>query len=251
METIHVDFDENTAVVMLNRGVTNALSPRLLSELHEVLQSISDHPTVHALVLTSTNEKFFSIGFDIPRLLQLPREDLAGFYKSFNEVCLLLYGLPKPTIAAIPGHAIAGGCILALCCDWRLISEGRKLMGLNEVKLGVPVPYPATCILGDLVGARYAREIMETGELFDPERLQRMGIVDHVLPIEEVLPKAMETAETLGAHPADAFAMIKNNRVIPIIAKVRTLLAEKEKSFVAHWYSDEARLRLMEAAKKF
>ena len=251
METIHVDFDESTAVVMLNRGVTNALSPRLLSELREVLRSIHDHSNVHAVVLTSTNEKFFSIGFDIPSLLQLPREELEDFYKSFNQVCLRLYELPKPTVAAIPGHAIAGGCILALCCDWRLISEGRNLMGLNEVKLGVPVPYPATCILENLAGARYAREIMETGELFGPEKLKEMGVVDRVMPLEEVLPEAMKMAETQGAHPADAFAMIKGNRTTPVIEKVLPRLAEKQQLFIEHWYSDEARLLLKEAAKKF
>jgi enoyl-CoA hydratase/carnithine racemase len=224
METIHVDFDENTAVVMLNRGVTNALSSQLLGELREVLQSIREHANVHSVVLTSTNEKFFSIGFDIPRLLQL---------------------------AAIPGHAIAGGCILALCCDWRFIAEGRKLMGLNEVKLGVPVPYPATRILESLVGTRCAREIMETGELFGPDKLQQMGVVDQVLPVEEVLPEAMKTAERLGAHPVDAFAMIKGNRVTPVIEDVLAHLADKQKLFFEHWYSDEARLLLKEAAKKF
>ena len=86
METIHVDFDESTAVVMLNRGVTNALSSQLLEELREVLQSIREHANVHAVVLTSTNEKFFSIGFDIPSLLQLPREDLEGFYLSLIHI---------------------------------------------------------------------------------------------------------------------------------------------------------------------
>lgn len=77
---------------------------------------------------------------------------------------LALYTLPKPVVAAITGHAIAGGCILALCCDYRFISEGRKLMGLNEVKLGVPVPYLADRVLHALVGTRYAREIIESGE---------------------------------------------------------------------------------------
>jgi len=145
METIHVDFDDSIAMVMLNHGVTNAIDLQLVHELAQVLQSVLDHSNVRALVLTSTNEKFFSIGFDLPRLLKLSRDELTEFYSSFNRVCMQLHGLRKPTIAAIPGHAVAGGCILAICCDWRLIAEGRTLMGLNEIRLAVPVPYPVHC----------------------------------------------------------------------------------------------------------
>ena len=195
METIHLDFDDNIAMVMLNHGVTNALSPQLIRELAEVLESVAKHSNVKALVLTSVSEKFFSIGFDLPKLIQLSEADLRNYYKTFNRVCMQLYSLPKPTVAAIPGHAIAGGCILALCCDYRFMAEGRKLMGLNEVKLGVPVPYPAACILQQLVGTRHSREIMETGEFFLPETLLQMGLIDRVLNLEKLLPTAIEMAK--------------------------------------------------------
>ena len=98
-----------------------------------------------------------------------------------------LFTFPKPTAAAISGHAIAGGCILTLCCDYRYIAEGRKLMGLNEIKLGVPVPYVADCILRSLVGFRHAREIMESGDFYQPETSFQKGLVDAVLPLENVL----------------------------------------------------------------
>ena len=74
---------------------------------------------------------------------------------------------------------------MALCCDYRFIAEGRKLMGLNEVKLGVPVPYLGDCILRHLVGARHARDIMDTGDFYHPEVLLQMGMVDQALPLEK------------------------------------------------------------------
>jgi enoyl-CoA hydratase/carnithine racemase len=149
------------------------------------------------------------------------------------------------------GHAIAGGCILALCCDYRFIAEGRKLMGLNEIKLGVPVPYLADCVLRHVVGARHAREIVETGEFYGPDKLLQMGVVDQVMPLEQVLPKAIEKAASLGTLPQAAFALIKRNRVEMVEAHILAHLEEKERVFLERWYSPEARERLEEAMEKF
>jgi enoyl-CoA hydratase/carnithine racemase len=206
---------------------------------------------VQGLVLASSNDKFFSIGFDIPQLFELSREDFRVFYQALNRVCLDLYTLPRPTVAAITGHAIAGGCILTLCCDYRFMTEGRKLMGLNEIRLGVPVPYPADCILRHLVGLRNAREVMGSGEFYQPEELFQIGLVDQVLPLGQVLPKSVEKARFLGGMPREAFAMIKRNRVEMVEAEILARLEEKERFFMECWYSDEARGRLREAMEKF
>jgi enoyl-CoA hydratase/carnithine racemase len=143
MMMIRTEYHDKVAVVKLNRGITNALNLQLVNELAETLHGVKHDSDVHSLVLGSSNEKFFSIGFDVPELFELTKSDFKFFYQTFNRVCLDLYTLPKPTIAVITGHAIAGGAILALCCDYRFIAEGRKLMGLNEIRLGVPVPYPS------------------------------------------------------------------------------------------------------------
>jgi len=251
MELIRIEHHGKVVILKLNRGVTNALNLQLVNQLAENLQEVRDDPEAHSLVLCSSNEKFFSIGFDIPELFKLAKKDFEIFYQAFNRVCMDLYTLPKPTVAAIAGHAIAGGCILALCCDYRFIAEGRKLMGLNEIKLGVPVPYPGDCILQQIVGARNAREITGTGEFYRPEELLQMGMVDQVLPLEQVLPKSIEKAELLGALPNKAFWMIKRNRVETVETRVLKRLAEKERFFIECWYSDETRERLKKAIKKF
>ncbi len=248
---IRIEYRDKVAILKLNRGITNALNLQLVNQLAENLQKVKDDSEVHSLVLGSSNEKFFSIGFDIPELLELARKNFRVFYLAFNRVCMDLYALPKPTIAAITGHAIAGGCILALCCDYRFIAEGRKLMGLNEIKLGIPVPYPGDCILRHVAGTRNAREIMSTGEFYHPEESLQIGVVDQVLPLEQVLPKSVEKAKLLGALPHEAFGMIKRNRVEIVEAQVLKHLAEKEQFFIDCWYSAEARKRLKDAIKKF
>jgi enoyl-CoA hydratase/carnithine racemase len=149
------------------------------------------------------------------------------------------------------GHAIAGGTILALCCDYRFIAVGHKLMGLNEIKLGVPVPYLADLILRQVVGTNAAREIVESGELYPPNQLAEFGLVDGVHMLDHVLPEAIEVANSLGTHPPEAYKLIKNNRVETVVQQFKQHREVKEKQFIDCWYSPAARERLKEVIEKF
>ncbi len=248
---ISVDRLGQVALVRLDRGVTNAINLDGVNELAAVIQEVKDEPDVWGLVLGSTNDKFFSIGFDIPHLFDLTKEDFDRFYRAFNRLCLELYTLPKPTVASITGHAIAGGCILALCCDYRYIAAGRKLMGLNEIKLGVPVPYVADCVLQALVGTRNARDILDSGEFFTPKDSIQLGLADRILPPDQVEEQALAQAELLGSQPAEAFGTIKLNRTEPVTARITGQLERKEALFIDLWYSEPVRERLRSAMERF
>jgi len=247
---IEVEHQGRVAVLKLARDVANALNLDHVTHLANALEEAKRDPEVHGIVLTSANDKIFSLGFDIPWLHGATQERVGQFFRFFNRTCLDLYTSPKPTVAAITGHAIAGGTILALCCDYRFIAEGRKLMGLNEIKLGVPVPYLPDCIARQLLGVVKAREVLETGDFYPAEDLLRMGMVDHVLPVEGVLPKSVEKADRLGSA-LKAFSLIKKNRVEVIEAQVREHDEEKARAFLECWFSPEAQERLKEAIKKF
>ncbi len=248
---IEIERRDKVAVVKLSRGVTNSLNLQLVNQLRKCMGELREDSAGHSLVLSSHNDKFFSIGFDIPGLFKLDKEDFTVFYQAFNRLCMDLYAFPAPTIAAVTGHAIAGGCVLALCCDYRFIAEGRRLMGLNEIKLGVPVPYPGDCILRQIVGTRYAREMMSTGAFYLPRELYAMGVADRVLPIDQVIQQSIEKVEELGALPSVPLKTIKCNRIASVEAEVQEHLVEREKLFVDCWYSDGTRERLKEAMKKF
>jgi len=243
--------DGGVALLCLARGVTNAFNLELVNALSDGLARVREDAEIRGLVLTSEQDKFFSIGFDIPELFRLPRPQFEEFYSRFNRLCLDLLTLPKPTIASITGHAIAGGCILALCCDHRFIADGRKLIGLNEIKLGVPVPYIADCILRQLVGVVDAQELEEGGDFLPPKRAQDMGLVDQVLALSGVTAMAVERCAALGALPAAAFAMVKRNRVQPVEEQAAANLEERQRYFVDCWYADDTRARLEAAMEKF
>jgi enoyl-CoA hydratase/carnithine racemase len=250
-QLVILDVQDDVGIVKLNHGVTNAINLELVNALSDSLQRAKAEFRLRGLVFTSTNDKFFSIGFNLPEFVEFPEEALRTFYTSFNQMCLDLFTFPKPTIAAISGHAIAGGCILALCCDYRFIAQGRKLMGLNEIKLGLPVPYVADCILRHLVGLRHAREIMDSGEFYPPEDSLKLGLVDAVMPLDEVLPGAIEKVKGIGSYPEIAFATIKANRVEPIEKEIRANLEERERMLLSAFFSTPSLELIKKATETF
>jgi enoyl-CoA hydratase/carnithine racemase len=248
---IQATTTDGVAFLRLDRGVTNPIDLELVNRLGEALTSAEDDADVAAVVLGSTNEKFFSIGFDIPALFAAPPPTFLHFFQAFDQLCLRLLGFPKPLVAALRGHATAGGCILAVCCDYRLIADGRRLMGLNEIKLGVPLPWPAECALRRLVGPRIARDVIDSGEFLPPDQLLRLGLVDAVLPVAEVEEQAARKARSLASTAGPAYRYIKRDRIEGLEAEIRDRLEDKERIFLDCWYSEPARRRLTEALERF
>lgn len=246
-----VEYQDSVVTIKLDHQYTNAINLEMINGVTHVIREVKSDPRLKTLVLSSANEKFFSIGFDIPGLFELDKQDFQFFYRSFNQLCLELFTLPKPTVAAITGHAIAGGCILVLCCDYRIISEGRKLMGLNEIKLGVRVPYLAHSILISLIGNAKAGEVMDKGDFYRPEELLEMHLVDRAVNLKEVLSQAGEQALLLASIPPDTYGVNKIKRVEAIKADFLKHREEMQDLFIRDWFSEEARHRLKEAMEKF
>jgi len=251
VQTIKYERTNRIGDVTLTGGVTNPINRLFLREFAETLEAAANDADIRGLVIHSSNEKFFCIGLDIPELVDMDEPTFTEFYRAFNRVSLALYRFPKPTVAAIGGHAIAGGFILAVCCDYRLIASGRRLMGLNEVKLGVPIPFVGDCVLRDLVGARNARELAEVGEFHAPQRLLELGVVDRIVPPENLMTGAVGHIQALAEFPAEASAIIKRNRVERVEAEILARLEEKEAIFISRWFAPDTRERLEEAKARF
>jgi enoyl-CoA hydratase/carnithine racemase len=248
---ISVETLDRIAIVKLDRAVTNAIDKKMVADLSGAIKTLEEDDGIHGVVLTGANDKFFSIGLDIPMLFEFQEREFKSFYHSFNQLCSQLLRFPKPMVAAIGGHAIAGGYILTLCCDYRLIAEGRKLIGLNEIKLGLPVPYIADCMLRTLIGFGKARQVMDSGAFYEPYDARTMGMVDEIYPAEDLLDRAVKCVAQLAQNDLRAFGAIKLNRLEPVLADIESRVDTQEALFVEMWFSEKTRERLVEAKEKF
>jgi enoyl-CoA hydratase/carnithine racemase len=248
MKNVALEINDGIAIIRFDNGVTNAISPALLADVELALAEVKAE--ARGLVIAG-GSKFFSIGFDLPSLLPLDREGMMEFYAGFNRLTLDVYTLPMPTVCAIGGHATAGGNIFAMACDYRFMAEGRKLIGVNEVNLGIPVTYLSDLILRQLVGDRGATEMVYSGDMLSSERACQIGLVDEVLTAEELEPKALEKVSTLAQKPSFGFSQLKDNRVEQVCSWYEKNGHVKDEIFVDGWFRPEAQELLKEAAKKF
>ena len=248
MKTVLLEHSEDIAILRLKNGVTNAISPQLVYDLSAVVNECRN--LCKGLILTG-GSKFFSIGFDLPTLLSLNRNEIAEFYNRFNQAALDLFTLPVPTVCAISGHAIAGGTILALACDYRFVAQENKLLGLNEIKLGVPVPHLADLMLRHIVAERAATEIVYRGEFVTAADARQIGLIDEICTPDTLEARAVEKVLELAVLPAPAFAEIKDSRVAGIRSEFIEKHPAKSNGFLDCWFNPAVRVLLAEAAKKF
>ncbi len=248
MSKVNIETHDVVAILRLNNGVINAIGPELLDDLSAELKRIESE--FKGMVLAG-GEKFFCIGLDLPGLLPLGRSEMVEFYFKFMQVVLDLYTLPMPTACAINGHATAGGAIFALSSDFRFASSGRKFIGLNEVKIGLSVPYLTDLILRQVVGDRCATEMMFKGEFVEPEKALKIGLVDAVFSPEDLEEKAVAKIAELAALPPQGLTVIKNNRVGAVRSQYEEARSTEADLFLDCWFNPSVQEKLKEAAKKF
>ena len=185
----------------LARGPVNALNPELCGALSTALSEAA-RDGVQGLVL-SGGPKVFSAGLDVPYLLSLgdDRATLMAAWESFFGAARALAAFPSPVVAAIAGHAPAGGCVLALCCDYRVMASGPFRIGLNETQVGLVAPEGIQHLLQRVVGAHRAERLLVAGELVESERALAIGLVDELTDIDDVGIRARVWLEGLLLLP--------------------------------------------------
>jgi enoyl-CoA hydratase len=204
---IDVSSDGGVCVVRIDRqDALNALNVETLTELRDRLREVAADESVRAVVLTGAGEKAFVAGADIKYMSGLSPEDAKGWGALGHEAARLLETMPKPTIAAINGFALGGGCELALACDIRYASSRAKL-GQPEINLGIVPGWGGTQRLARVCGIGVAKELILTGRTVDAEEALRIGLVTALA--DPVLDRALETARELAAKSPVALALAK------------------------------------------
>ncbi|MBB6446601.1 enoyl-CoA hydratase [Bacillus benzoevorans] len=208
---VQLEIEQGIAVVTIDNPPMNVLSSHLTRELKEVVSQIYDDPNVIVVILTGAAERAFMAGADIkefPQWIHLEKEELRKVTTANHEVFTMLENLPKPTIAAINGFALGGGCELALACDIR-IAEVQAQLGLPEVKLGLFPGAGGTQRLPRLVGEAKAKELMFTGEPVTAEEALTIGLVNQVVAKGKGLARAKEMAGKMTNLSLQSLSRIK------------------------------------------
>jgi len=204
-----VDRQDSVALVTLDRpDALNALNRALLTELRDRLAEVAEDAEVRAVVLTGAGDRAFAAGADIKEMEPMSVDEARAWGALGHECGRLLETMPKPTIAAVNGFALGGGCELALACDVRYASANARL-GQPEANIGIIPGWGGTQRLARAVGIGMAKELIYSGRMVDAEEALRIGLVNAVFPPEEVLERALELAGSLAAKSPLVLAAAK------------------------------------------
>jgi 3,2-trans-enoyl-CoA isomerase len=237
MANVQVSVEQQVAVVRLERGKVNALNEEMVDELAGCFRRLAGDAEVRCIVLTGTG-KFFSFGFDIPQFLGHSKEAFLAYLRRFAALYRDLFACPKPVVAALNGHAVAGGCMLALACDARLMAAGKAKVGLNEIGFGSSLFAGSVEMLRYRVGARNAERIALSGDLYGPEESLSLGLVDGVVAEADLLAAARELARAHGAKDPAAFRSVKALLRGPVLEEMARREEASLREFVDIWYSE-------------
>lgn len=185
---MRIERVNEVALLRMEAGKANAIGPTFLHALEALLDEVQASGA-RALVLTGY-DRYFSAGLDLPSLVSLDRPALAEFIGAFGRTMLRLFALPLPLVAAINGHAVAGGCVIALQADHRIMADRDCRIGLNEAQLGLGLPSVVTETLRSQVPAWALRPIALEGRLFAPHEARGLELVNEVVPERELLELA-------------------------------------------------------------
>lgn len=208
-ETLIIEREESVGIIKLNRPPVNPLSVQLYHELHDAICEFENDDTIGAIIITGNGDKAFAAGLDVKDVMGKSAVETLDFLwtaprKTFDK----LTSIEKPTIAAVFGLALGGGCEVALCCDLRIASEDA-VIGLPEINLGIMPGSGATQRLPRLVGVTKAKEMLYTGDSINAAEAYRIGLVNKVVPKDTLMEEAKAMAKKLASKPKAAFALIK------------------------------------------
>ncbi len=237
--------EKGIAKVTLQRGKVNALNEPMIEELADSFRNFETDTEVKSIIFTGSG-KFFSFGFDVPEFLGYPKKDFIRFMEKFTSLYTYLFQFPKPIVAALNGHTIAGGCMLATACDVRIMATGKGKISLNEITFGAPVFGGSAEMLRFWVGSRNAQSILYSGAMYSAEEAFGLGLVDQVSSEDTLVEDARKIAQELGAKDSSAFSSIKNILRKPVAKEMVKHERDYILEFADIWYSQNTREKLKE-----
>jgi enoyl-CoA hydratase len=235
---LHATTLRGIMTLRLEHGKVHALDLELLHALDAALGAFEADPDVRAAVLTGTGT-VFSAGVDLYRLLDGGPEYTRAYVPQLGGTFHRLFATSKPIVAAVNGHAIAGGCVLAAACDYRLMAEGNGTIGVPELRVGIPFPLAAIEILRFATSTAHLQELVYRGTTYLPAEARARGLVDEVVPAGALSARAEAAAERLASEPSGRFRITKRQLRAPTLAAIAAHADETAADVVTEWERPE------------
>jgi enoyl-CoA hydratase len=239
MKLVRLEIDGDIGVLRLARPPMNAMNLELLQALEGALVE-AESSAAKAVILTGDGPAF-SAGADLFEVLEQGSEYIDAAGRSLSSCFAALFRFPRPVVAAVNGHAIAGGCILVSASDYRISAAGEHRIGVTELAVGVPFPTWALEIMRFAVPGGTLQELVVLGRTYPPERAVDKGLLDEVVDPDRLMERATEIAERLAAVPAATFELTKRALRAPTEALVAARADRDDDAVRLLWDSDEVR----------
>lgn len=236
MNTIATTVKDKVAIITLNRGKSNSLNREMVSELFGMLDNIENDDNIGGVIITG-RENFFSAGLDLIELYHYSEEEAKSFWHLFLKFTAKITAFKKPLVAAINGHSPAGGCVIALACDARVMAEGKYIIGLNEVPVGIIVPHSIFKLYAFWLGNASAYRNVLAGKLFSPEEALAVGLVDELVKSESILTAAERKVRKYMAFEANTWQQSKLNVRRDLIAVMSADQSADLDIMLKQWWS--------------
>ena len=240
MEHIKTETSDGLLIINMARGKANALNAAMVDEMAAVMGGAETDPAVRAIVLASDRPKFFSGGFDVKEVFGYTRETMTEFFGRFIDLYESMLLIKKPVVAAVSGHAFAGGAVLALAADARVMADGAFGFALNEINIGLVLPPGMMRMAVCAAGLVAARELVMEGKTFSPADALAVRLASQVVEAEAVTEAAAAVARELARKPPETFGKMKRlfneSLGLPPARSDREFLDQ----FIEHWFSTES-----------
>jgi enoyl-CoA hydratase len=241
--SIHIEAHGRLRALRLDRGRGNAIDAGFLDEMARCIEDLRRDDAAHGVLLASTHPKLFCPGLDLVALVGFDRAALDAFMKAFGEVAIGLYSLAKPVVAALSGHAVAGGCVLALTADHRILRRGAQI-GLNEVKVGVPLPWSVALLLRASVPPQALSRVALLGSNFTDDEAMALGLVHEVKDAEGFEAACLARLEEFADKDPRAASLTKSYLRASVVAEIRSQEDARRGDFLDAWFSAEGQARI-------
>jgi enoyl-CoA hydratase len=230
---IDVSERDGIAVVTLNHGKANALDVEFCEAIADRFDDLSKRPA-RAIILTGTG-RIFSAGVDLLRISAEGTAYVQRFLPALHRMFDTVFNCPKPVIAAVNGHAIAGGCVLACCADRRIASRDAGRVGVTEILVGVPFPAMAFEVMRFAATSQSFPDVILSGATYLSDEAKTRGLIDEVVAPAELMDRALATARTLAALPSATFALTKQQIRQPVTDRMAQHGANVDASVSRIW----------------